>query len=178
MFKFALDGLQVDKQTLLEHWEGIAFKLGDFGTSAYLTQSKQTINEEAGTVPYEAPEMEALLTVQRDIEAKPCDVYSLAMTLADAMLASLFDDVANTKVMNKFMGYVAKGQAGREMACQLIRLVLLETRGEKYSEEAVINAIGNVFDEHRVCRLIYRMTDKRANKRITMQQVMEQIDKL
>ena len=75
IFKFPLEGLERNRDNLLANWDAITYKLGDFGTSAYLTHIVQTVNEEAGTIPYEAPEIEDLLRVRRDIEAKPCDIY-------------------------------------------------------------------------------------------------------
>ena len=184
MFKFPLEGLNRDKPTLKQHWNGITFKLGDFGTSAYLPritndEYDQTVTKTCGTEPFIAPEMRNWIELGIEIQAKPCDVHSLGMTLACSLISSgVFDDIGDTGRMDQFMANAARGKEGKDMASNIVRLSLLETRQQKYAEEVALKVTKNVLDKPKVAGLIWRMIRKQASKRITMQQVLEEIDKL
>ena len=119
MFKFPVEGLQVDEATLLAHWDAITYKLGDFGTSAYLprindTNYDDTIGTMFGTEPFIAPELiDMIRTNGPPVQAKPCDVHSLGMTLANTMMvAAVFNDVGDAGT-NRIFNILLQSGSGR-----------------------------------------------------------------
>ena len=179
MFKFPMEGLQRNRDNLLAHWDAITYKLGDFGTSAYLTHTVQTVNEEAGTIPFEAPEIEDLLRVRRDIQAKPCDIYSLGMTLAATMMyAVIFNDIGEAHLMDQLMVICSTGQPGVQPAAQMTQTEFYKKHRQLLPIDSAIRAIQNFCDEPDVAHLIFTMVRKQPQMRNTMQWVLQQIDTL
>ena len=92
LYKYNTPGLS--KQTFtIDHIMDMTFKLCDFGLSiSYNEEDKPFLTKESpGTELYRSIEME----YKRDselVETKPCDIYSLGMTLACSTLGDCFDD--------------------------------------------------------------------------------------
>ena len=185
MFKFPVEGIQVDEPTLLEHWDAITFKLGDFGTSAYLPRINDTdyddnIGTLFGTEPFIAPKLiDMFRTRGPPVQAKQCDVHSLSMTLANSMMvAAVLNDVGDAGQIETLMYYCSEGEAGVQMAGKVVRDELLKARNHLYSMNTAILTIQNLLDEPGVARLIYMMIIKQPQLRQNIQWVLEEIEKL
>ena len=158
MFEFPLDGLEVDEPTLLAHWDAITYKLGDFGTSAYLprindNEYNDTIHTVFGTEPYIAPELiQMFRTNGPPVQTKPCDVHSLGMTLTNTMMFSVaFNDVGDAGRMDLLIVYCCYGQAGEPLAGRLVR-------------EGIYKRHNRLIGP-RVARLIHMMIDEQPQLR-------------
>ena len=185
MFKFPLEGLQVDEPTLLAHWDAITYKLGDFGTSAYLprindTEHDDTIGRLVGTRSFVAPElMQMGRTRGPPVLAKPCDVHSLGMTLANSMMEPVpFTDVGHAGQMDQLMIACGQGQPGAQKAGQIIVNEIYQKRKRRYALERMIQTVQNLLDAPAVARLIHMMIIPEPQLRYTMQMVLQQIDTL
>ena len=185
MFKFPLDGLQVDEPTLLAHWDAITYKLGDFGTFAYLPRIDHTVHQSTistvfGTRSFIAPE---LLHMHRTrgppVQAKPCDVHSLGMTLAMTMMEyAVFKDIGNEGLMPDLMAQCSMGHWGRQEAVQMVQNQLFKTRDVQLSAARVTKMIEKLLDAPAVAQLIQMMVFLQPQLRYTMQAVLQEINTL
>ena len=185
MFKFPVEGLQVDEPTLLAHWDAITYKLGDFGTSAYLPRINHTDHADSigtvfGTQPFIAPEMVQMhRTRGPPVQAKPCDVHSLGMTLANTMMLSVpFTVVGDAGLMDQLMIICGQGQVRAQMAGQIVQNEIYRQRRHLLPIDTMIQSVQNLVDAPRVAQLIHMMVIPHPQLRYTMQMVLQQIDTL
>ena len=185
MFMFPVEGLQVDEPTLLAHWDAITYKLGDFGTSAYLprinhTDHADTIGTVFGTQPFIAPEMVQMhRTRGPPVQAKPCDVHSLGMTLANTMMLSVpFTVVGDAGLMDQLMIICGQGHVQAQMAGQIVQNEIYRQRRHLLPIDTMIQSVQNLLDAPQVAQLIHMMVIPHPQLRYTMQMVLQQIDTL
>ena len=95
LFKWAARGRRLTEANLLKYYPTITFKLADLGMCQSFDHGQPDVTRTvAGTENYMSPEMKALKrNAIYEIAAKPCDIYSLGLTLAFCVMPSLdFDD--------------------------------------------------------------------------------------
>ena len=131
---------------ITSQWQTITFKLGDLGTCQSFAEPSAITTEYGGTRLWCSPEMQDLRTSTRQsVSAKPCDVYSLGVSLTTCLLSVLF--VLKLVTKGKLFGYMNKIKNGTVVKQGIAR---------------------------QVAQLISSMIDPTPEKRPTIDQVLQE----
>ena len=83
LFRWSPQKWDLTMYNLVKHLDMLTFKIGDLGLcETYDEGQPAVINRRIGTEMYMSPEIAALGYKAGQIKAKPCDIYSLGVTLA------------------------------------------------------------------------------------------------
>ena len=111
LFKWSAQGSPLTEANLLQYTDTLTFKLGDLGFCMTFNPDEPAVtNKMFGTILYMSYEMKALDQKQKNvIEAKPCDIYSLGVTLAFCVMDYIvWEDYAQRDVLSDYMAELAQ----------------------------------------------------------------------
>ena len=78
---------ELTEDILIREYPTMTFKLGDFGfCEIYDSDEAAVTTVDAGTRDYQSPELKQSQLREEGIRSKPCDIYSLGMTLASCLM--------------------------------------------------------------------------------------------
>ena len=111
MFQRVKDSPPLTKDVLMREYKTITFKLGDFGfCEIYDSDETAFTTVNAGTRDYQSPELQKPHLREAGVKSKPCDIYSLGMTLAFCLMPeSEFDRLRTTNTMQKRIAVIVSG---------------------------------------------------------------------
>ena len=175
LFKMPLEGLELNEAMFTEHWEGMTFKLTDFGTSLYMPRAialgPGTIDRYVNTPPFGAPEMDQLATTGEPIRGKPCDVYSLGMSVLSTMIrGAVFYNLGDDQQVQPFLELAVS--ENHDQAIQVVQQSVLDQTGRELSPNQAMQAVVNVLNEPNGMAIILDMVRTQPEQRITIQEVV------
>ena len=121
------------------------------------TEHADTIDTLFGTEPLIAPELTDMISTNGPpVQAKPCNVHSLGMTLAMTMMEyGAFTDIGDHGLMQLLMVYCGQGSYVSQKAVQMVQNQLFRTRKTQYPTERVTQTIQKLLDAPAVAQLIH-----------------------
>ena len=112
LYKWCASGRKLTMSNLIKYLGTLTFKLGDLGLcQTYDDDQPLVTTRYAGTTDYMSPEMKELESDDEHdpIEAKPCDICSLGLTLAFCVMDfQEFDDISTQGILVDYMAAVAQ----------------------------------------------------------------------
>ena len=145
LFKWNPPGNPLTEANLLQYTDTLTFKLGDLGFCMTFNPNEPVVTKrDFGTPLYMSLEMKALRnnTRQDAVEAKPCDIYSLGVTLAFCVMDFfLHKDYAQRDALFDYMAQLAQStpeQCPHGMTPLLASLIQSDPK-ERPTIEAVLN---------------------------------------
>ena len=112
LFKWNAYGSQLTETNLLLYIDTLIFKLGDLGFCMTFNPDEPAVtNKGWGTLFYMSYEMKELRAKIRtdEVEVKPCDIYSLGVTLASCVMDfDVYDDYVERDVLSDYMALLAQ----------------------------------------------------------------------
>ena len=130
LFKWDSANMELTKDNLLHQCNNLTFKLGDLGSSIIFGEGKPAVTTVyTGTPVYMPPEMQALGENDHDgtpIEAKPCDIYSLGMTLGYFVMDfMIYDPHLEGGTVQKFFNDIVQSRQYREgLTKEMVMLII------------------------------------------------------
>ena len=112
MFQRVKNQPQLTKDVLMSEYPTMTFKLGDFGfCEIYDSDQTSITTQNAGTEDYQSPELKQRQLRIAGIRSKPCDIYSLGMTLASCLMpVKGFDYMLKKGIMQQRIAKIVSGE--------------------------------------------------------------------
>ena len=112
MFRRVKGKPNLTKDVLMREYQTMTFKLCDFGFCEVYDSDETAITYRGvGTRDYMSPEMKQQMVRPTGIKSKPCDIYSLGMTLVSCLIPDpAFDQLLKDGTMQQRIAYIRSGQ--------------------------------------------------------------------
>ena len=112
MFQRVKDQPDLTKDVLMREYPTMTFKLADFGfCEIYDSDETAVTTKDAGTRDFQSPKLKQRKVRRAGVKSKPCDIYSLGMTLAYCLMPDpAFDQLLKDGTMQQRITGIASGQ--------------------------------------------------------------------